>query len=145
LRTNRHDAVLLGCILALSVFLRVGVAFYLGDIVDSPPLLTDQRSYDSLGRALIAGRGFSFDRAAYPFTPPNTPTAHWSFLQSLYVAGVYAVFGVHPLAARLVTAVLGGVLLPWVVYRLARRVFSGGTINNSRHGSSRRLGTFTIE
>jgi 4-amino-4-deoxy-L-arabinose transferase-like glycosyltransferase len=117
-------------ILVLAVILRLGVALYLGDVVTAPPLLTDQRAYHTLGIELLAGHGFSFPTPWYPFTPPNTPTAHWSFLQSLYVAGVYTVFGVHPLAARLVTAVLGGILLPWMVYRLARRVFSGGEINN---------------
>ena len=103
--------------------LRIGVAFYLGDIVDAPVNLTDQRSYDALGARLIQGHGFSFDRGWYPFTPPDTPTAHGSFLQSLYVAAVYALFGVHPLAARLATAILGGLLLPWMVLRLTRRTF----------------------
>lgn len=110
-------------ILALSVLLRVGVVFYLGDVVDAPSLLTDQRSYHALGARLIAGHGFSFDRGWYPFTPADTPTAHWSFLYSIFVAAVYAIFGVHPLAARLVQAVLGGILLPWMVFRLARRMF----------------------
>ena len=105
-------------IIILSVFLRVAVAFYLGDIVDAPPLLTDQRSYHALGARLISGHGFSFDRDWYPFTPANTPTAHWSFLYSLFVAAVYAVFGIHPLAVRLVQAVLGGILLPLMVYRV---------------------------
>jgi len=36
------------------------------------------------------------------------------------VAAVYAGFGPHPLAARLVQALLGGLLLPWAVYRLSR-------------------------
>jgi hypothetical protein len=64
----------------------------------------------------------SFDRDWYPFTPANTPTAHWSFLYPLFIAGVYALSGIHPLAARLVQAGLGGILLPWMVYRLAQRV-----------------------
>ena len=72
-------AVLIG-ILLLAVLLRVGVALYLGDLVDAPPLLTDQRSYHALGARLASGHGFSFDRAWYPFTPAETPTAHWSFL-----------------------------------------------------------------
>ncbi len=113
----------LAAILLLSVVLRVGVALYLGDIVDAPPLLTDQRSYDALGARLISGHGFSFDRGWYPFTEPNTPTAHWSFLYSLFVAAVYGLCGVHPLAVRLIQGVLGGLLLPWMTYRLARRVF----------------------
>jgi hypothetical protein len=112
-------------ILALSILLRVGVAFYLGDNVDAPPLLVDQRSYDALGTRLLAGHGFSFDRGWYPFTPAERPTAHWSFLYSLYVAAVYGLFGLCPLAARLVGVVLAGVLLPWMVCRLARRLFPG--------------------
>jgi len=113
-------------ILALSVLLRVGVALYLGDVVDAPPLLTDQRSYHALAVRLLEGHGFSFDRSWYPFTPPDTPTAHWSFLYSLFVAAVYALFGPHPLAVRLVQGVLGGALLPWMVYRLARVAFRAG-------------------
>lgn len=120
---SKHDRLIVVVILILSVVLRIGVAFYLGDIVDAPEKLTDQRSYDALGTRLIQGYGFTFERQWYPFTPPNTPTAHWSFLQSLYVAAVYAIFGVHPLAARLVTAILGGLLLPWMILRLTRRIF----------------------
>ena len=100
------------------------MALYLGDVVDAPSLLTDQRSYHWLGARLVAGHGFSFAQAWYPFTPADTPTAFWSFLYALFVAGVYALFGVHPLAGRIVQAVLGGALLPWMVYRLARRLFS---------------------
>jgi hypothetical protein len=114
------------------VALRVGVAFYLGNIAAAPPLLVDQVSYHVLATRLLAGHGFSFSEAWYPFTSPNVPTAHWSFLQSLYLAGVYALFGPQPLAARLVTAVLGGILLPGMVYLLARRVFWGEHINNSQ-------------
>jgi hypothetical protein len=120
---EQHSRRYLVAILLLSVLLRVAFALYLGDIVDAPPLLTDQRSYHWLGDRLIRGHGFSFGFPWYPFTPANTPTAHWSFLYSLFVAAVYALFGPHPLAMRLVQAVLGGLLLPWMVYRLARRVF----------------------
>jgi hypothetical protein len=122
---SKYRTRILVLILAVSVLLRIAVAFYLGDVVDAPPLLTDQRSYHALGARLIAGYGFSFDRAWYPFTSPDTPTAHWSFLYSLYMAAVYSLFGVHPLAARLVGAVLGGILLPLAVYRWARRLFPG--------------------
>jgi hypothetical protein len=126
---TRKSAGILFAILALSVTLRVGTALYLGDIVDAPPLLTDQRSYDALGARLITQHGFSFDRDWYPFTNANTPTAHWSFLYSLFVAGVYAIFGPHPLAARLVQAVLGGIILPLMVYLFSRRLFSAESWN----------------
>jgi 4-amino-4-deoxy-L-arabinose transferase-like glycosyltransferase len=114
-------------ILLVSVALRVSVALYLGDVVDAPPLLTDQRSYHALGERLISGHGFSFDRGWYPFTAADTPTAHWSFLYSLFVASVYGVFGVHPLSVRIIQAILGGVLLPLMAYYFSRRLFRGST------------------
>src|SRR5512134_3202399 len=120
---TRKSLGILLIICAVSVTLRVGTALYLGDIVDAPPLLTDQRSYDALGTRLIAGHGFSFDRGWYPFTEPGTPTAHWSFLYSLFVAAVYAIVGPHPLAVRIVQAIIGGILLPWLVYRLTYRLY----------------------
>ena len=120
----RQTSKILLAILLLSVILRIAVALYLGNVVDAPPLLTDQRSYHALGARLVAGRGFSFDVGWYPFTLPDTPTAHWSFLYSFFVAAVYAGFGVQPLAARVVQALLGGVLLPWMAFRFARRLFS---------------------
>lgn len=110
--------------LVFSVAVRVGIALYLGDVVDAPPLLTDQRSYHSLAVRLAEGHGFSFATGWYPFTPPDTPTAHWSYLYSAFLAGIYLFFGPHPLAARLFQAVLAGILLPWGAYRLAGRLFS---------------------
>ena len=121
----KYRTAFLLSILAFSVVVRIAVALYLGDIVDAPPLLTDQRSYHALGARLVSGHGFSFDVGWYPFTPPDTPTAHWSFLYSLFVAAIYGVFGVHPLAVRVVQAVLGGLLLPWMMYRFTLRLFEG--------------------
>jgi len=135
------DRWLIG-ILLLSVLLRVGVALYLGDVVDAPSLLTDQRSYHALGSRLVAGHGFSFDRGWYPFTPADTPTAHWSFLYSLFVAAVYGVFGAHPLAVRVVQAVLGGALLPWMVFSLTRRIFA---VRSGTKASTRAEADMAIE
>jgi len=129
-RLRQNPRLYLIAILALSVFLRVAVALYFGNVVDAPELLTDQRSYHALGARLVSGHGFSFAENWYPFTSAEAPTAHWSFLYSLLVAGVYAVSGVHPLAVRLVQAVVGGLLLPWLVYRLARTLFSNSTQDN---------------
>ncbi|MBI5566724.1 MAG: hypothetical protein HY870_17625 [Chloroflexi bacterium] len=116
-------------IIGMAVIARLAVAFYLGDTIDAPPLLTDQRSYHALGERLITGHGFSFDRGWYPFTQPDQPTAHWSFLYSLFVAAVYAVCGPDVLAARLVQAVIGGVLLPLMVYLFARRLYRASPLN----------------
>jgi len=119
---KKTHAILL-VILLLAVAVRVLVAVYLGDVVDAPPLLTDQRSYHALGERLVAGQGFSFDRGWYPFTAADTPTAHWSFLYSLFVASIYGIFGVHPVSVRILQAILGGMLLPLTVYVFSRRLF----------------------
>jgi hypothetical protein len=108
-------------IFAASVVLRIGVALYLGD---STPPGKDETSYSILAMRLVDGFGYSFPRAWYPgFVPADTPTSHWSFLYTAFVAGVYAASGFHPLAVRLVSAVLGGLLIPWMMVRLARRVW----------------------
>jgi 4-amino-4-deoxy-L-arabinose transferase-like glycosyltransferase len=111
-------------ILGVSVLTRVLAAFYLGDQVEVLPGTHDQISYDALARSLLAGKGFSFDQAWYPFTPANTPTAHWSYLYVLYVTGVYLLFGYHPLAARLIQGIATGILIPLLVYRLGCRLFN---------------------
>jgi len=113
----------LWAIVALAVLLRLGAALYLGDDVVPEPGIYDQVSYDGLARRVLAGYGFSFGQPWWPATAANAPTAHWSFLYTLYVAGVYALFGPHPLAARLIQAIVAGVLLPWLTYRLGRRAF----------------------
>jgi hypothetical protein len=135
--SSRQSRTILILILLAAVFLRVAVAIYLSDVVDAPPLLTDQRSYHALGARLVSGHGFSFDVYWYPFTPPDTPTAHWSFLYSFFVAAVYGVFGVHPLAVRLVQAVLGGILLPWMMYRFTFRLFEGPVRLSGPNGVAR--------
>ena len=127
MKSNSVKWLVLIC--GIAVIARLAVALYLGDVVDAPPLLTDQRSYHALGERLITGHGFSFDRDWYPFTRADQPTAHWSFLYSLFVATVYAVFGVHPLAVRLVQAIIGGVLLPCMVYLFTRRIYKASPLN----------------
>jgi hypothetical protein len=122
-RSSPGWTVFIAVFLLLSVATRVTVAFYLGDTAAAPPLLVDQVSYHSLAVRLTQGYGYSFGTGWYPFTPANTPTAHWSFLYSLFLAGTYLLFGPHPIAARLIQAVLAGILLPWGAYRLAERLF----------------------
>jgi hypothetical protein len=110
----------------VSVLLRIGAAFYLGENFDGDQQkrIFDQVSYNALARSLIAGQGYSFEQNWYPFTPAHTPTAHWSFLYPLYLAGVYAVTGYHPLAARLFQALISGVLSIWMINRIGRRIFN---------------------
>ncbi len=118
--TNRR-ALLSVIIFAMGA--RVAVALIMGNTVDTLPGVYDQVSYHTLATRLLAGHGFTFDRAWWPITPAGEPTAHWSYLYTLWLATVYAVVGVHPLVPRLIQAILIGALLPWLVFRLTRRVF----------------------
>ena len=107
-------------ILLFSVVTRLGLALYYGNWV---PTEHDDYSYSTLGLRLATGHGYTFDRYWYPFTPPETPTAHWSFLYTAFIAAIYALVGFQPVVVRLVTAVLGGILFPWMTARLTRRLF----------------------
>jgi hypothetical protein len=116
----------LAAIIVVAVLLRIGAAFYLGDTLFTAQQdrVYDQISYNALAQSLLAGKGYTFSHDWYPgFTPANTPTAHWSFLYPLYLTLVYLVAGVHPLAARLLQAVIMGVLKTWLIYRLGRSLF----------------------
>ena len=110
-------------ILLIAISLRVVAAFALGDHVGPLPGTYDQVSYDRLAQRVLGGYGFTFDKLWWPYTRPGEPTAHWSYLYTLYLAGVYSLVGYHPLVARLFQAVLVGALMPWLVYRLGSRHF----------------------
>jgi 4-amino-4-deoxy-L-arabinose transferase-like glycosyltransferase len=118
---------LLALVLVMAVLIRTVVALYMGDQITVLPGVQDQVSYDALAQSLLDGRGYSFTEKWYPFTPANTPTAHWSFLYPVYLAGVYAVSGYHPLVARLLQGVLGGALICFLVYLIGSRVVNEDT------------------
>jgi len=118
---------LLTLILVAAVLIRIPIALYMGDQVTVLPGIHDQVSYDALARSLLEGRGYSFTDDWYPFTPADTPTSHWSFIYPLYLAGIYAVTGYHPLVARLVQGVVGGALICFLVYLIGRRVVNEDT------------------
>lgn len=109
-------------IIIFSVLVRFATAFLLGDQAEPISGAYDQVSYDTLAQSILAGKGFSFPTNWYPFTSANEPTSHWSFLYSLYLVAVYAVFGHHPLAARLIQVLLSGLNI-LLAYRLGRRLF----------------------
>lgn len=105
-----------------SILIRVAMAFWLGDRAEPLSGAYDQISYDTLAQSILAGKGFSFPTNWYPFTLANEQTAHWSYLYALYLAGVYAVVGHHPLVARLIQVLLSGLNI-WLAYRIGRRLF----------------------
>jgi len=112
----------LAAVIAGAVLLRVTVAIALGDAAQPISGAADQFSYDTLAVRVLGGHGFSFPSAWYPYAEPDAPTAHWSYLYTLYLAGVYGLFGHHPLAARLMQAVASGAGC-WLIFRIGRRLF----------------------
>lgn len=114
---------LLAGIIVLAICVRLAAALYMGNTVVPMPGVFDQVSYDTLARQLLAGRGFTFPEFWWPATRAGEPTAHWSFLYTLWLAGVYALSNGSPLAARLLQAVVVGVLQPWLTWRISNRLF----------------------
>ncbi|MGB8647033.1 MAG: glycosyltransferase family 39 protein [Anaerolineae bacterium] len=104
------------------VLARIITALALGNRVDPISGAWDQVSYDLLAQRLLSGHGFSFPTVWYPFTQPDEQTAHWSFLYTLYLTGVYAVTGHYPVVARIIQAILSGLQI-WLAYRLGWRLF----------------------
>ncbi len=112
----------LAIVIGIGILIRVVVAFALGDNANPISGAYDQVSYDTLAQRVLQGHGFSFPIDWYPFTRANEPTAHWSFVYTLYLAGVYALGGHHPLVARLIQVILSG-LNGWLIYRIGQRLF----------------------
>lgn len=116
---------LLPMIIALSLLLRIGDAIYLGDTIEEVRGGTyDQISYDMLAQRVAGGHGFSFDQDWWPYAQAGQPTAFWSYLYTAYLAAIYFLFGHTPLLARLMQAVVVGVLTPLFLYRIGARTFS---------------------
>lgn len=117
----------LAAVLLLSVVLRLAATVYLGNSVEVLPGTYDQLSYHGLALRVLGGHGFSFGEDSWPMTAANAPTAHWSFLYTFYLAAVYALFGPNPIVARVIQAVVVGLLQPAVAFLLARQVFGERT------------------
>lgn len=111
-------------IIAAAIMLRVLVAFFMGDQVVDAPGTFDQISYDMVAQRVLNGYGFTVATNWWPATLAGEPTAHWSYLYTLYLVVIYSFFGYHPLIARLIQSVLGGIFMPLLVYRLGHRYFS---------------------
>ncbi len=119
----KSSRLILAILLIISTIFRIGSSLFLGDQVVNLPGTYDQISYDNLAMRVLNGHGFTFGQAWWPATAANAPTAHWSYLYTLYLVVVYFLFGHHPLAARLIQAVIVGTLQPYMTYLIANRVF----------------------
>lgn len=115
--------VLLIIILAAGILMRVLAALYMGNYVEELPGTADQISYNLLASRVLHGYGFTFDTMWWPVTRAGEPTAHWSYLYTYYLVAVYSVFGENPLAARIIQAILVGLLQPYLVYRIGHILF----------------------
>jgi len=122
-RSWRSTHVMLAGIMLLSLGLRLVSAFYQANVIEALPGVHDQVSYHTLAGRVLEGAGFSFGTDWWPATRAGEPTAHWSYLYTLYMALVYFLFGPNPLVARLIQAAVAAVLHPWLSWRIGRRLF----------------------
>jgi len=122
LKTPRRKRILWAVVL-LAVLVRIAPALYQGNGVNALPGIADQISYHRLSIRVLEGYGFSFDVDWWPATPAGEPTAHWSYLYVLFLVSVYFIFGPNPIAARLIQAVLVGILQPMLTWRIGGRLF----------------------
>ena len=111
-------------ILAISVISRIAVAIVLGNQVEFMPGIADQVSYHNLALRFMDGFGFTFGEAWWPATPAGEPTAHWSYLYTMYLVVVYSLTGSNPIVARIIQAIIVGILMPLLTFRLANLIFS---------------------
>lgn len=118
---NDHKWLLI--ILALAFLLRVAAAVYLGNTVSGLSGAHDEISYSMLGQRFAAGHGMTFPENWYPWIKADAPQSYYSYSISLFLAGIYSLFGYQPLAARLVMAVLS-TLIVLMIYLLSRRFFN---------------------
>ena len=100
-------------IVALAVLLRMASGIYQGNEIKDLPGIFDQISYDGLARRVVEGHGFSFAEGHWPATRAGEPTAHWSYLYTVYLAVIYKFLGFRPIIARLLQAIITGVLQTW--------------------------------
>lgn len=121
LKNPRHILI---AIIGVSVLVRIAAAIYLGNRVEIMPGTYDQVSYHNLAMRILAGHGFSFGEEWWPITDANAPTAHWSYLYTLYLTVIYLLVGPQPLVARLIQAFIVGILFPWLTYKIGKNVFN---------------------
>ena len=110
-------------IIALSVLTRIAASLYIGNSISALPGVTDQISYHTLAHSLLEGKGFTFPVNWWPATQAGEPTAHWSFLYTLFITAVYALFGEFPLAVRLAQSIIAGILQPLLLYKIGKELF----------------------
>jgi hypothetical protein len=118
------DRKIILAIIVVAALLRLASALYQGNTVTDLPGIYDQISYDGLARRVISGHGFSFAEAHWPATRAGEPTAHWSYLYTIYLVAIYKIFGTFPLMARLIQALIAGIFQTLLLWRIGTRLFN---------------------
>lgn len=117
------DREFLSIIIILAVSLRLASAVMQGNQMVDLPGIYDQISYDGLARRVVDGYGFSFAENHWPATRAGEPTAHWSYLYTLYLAMIYKLFGVYPFLPRVIQAVVTGIFQTLFIWRIGHLIF----------------------
>jgi hypothetical protein len=111
-------------LIVIAVLLRLVSAIYQGNTITDLPGIYDQISYDGLARRVIGGYGFSFAEGHWPATRAGESTAHWSYLYTIYLATIYKLFGTYPIIARILQALIAGILQTILIWRIGTRLFN---------------------
>lgn len=110
-------------ILAVAFILRVAAAFILGNDISGLSGAHDEISYSMLGDRFASGHGMTFPENWYPWIKADAPQSYYSYTMSLFLAGIYGLFGYQPLAARLIMAILS-TLIVLMIYIISKRLFN---------------------
>ncbi len=122
IQRRERKVFLLGIVL-VSILTRVAAALYFGQDVTPLPGTHDQVSYHTLALRVLEGYGFTFGENWWPVTAAGSPTAHWSYLYTLFLTAVYAVVGVQPFVARVLQALIVAILQPYLTWKIGRSLF----------------------
>ena len=123
LSSRKIETFYLPIVLIASVVVRLVSALYLGNEVVELPGTADQISYHNLALRVLDGFGFTFGESWWPVTGAGEPTAHWSYLYTSYLIGVYSISGRNPLVARLIQVLIVGILQPYLTYQIGKKLF----------------------
>ncbi len=121
IQQQSHRYLLL--ILGVALLLRLGAALYLGNTISGLSGAHDEITYSMLGHRFATGHGMTFPEPWYPWIAADAPQSYFSYTFSLFLAGIYALFGFQPLFARLVMALLSTAIVG-MIYVLGRRLFN---------------------
>jgi len=110
-------------IFTLAFIIRLFAALYLGNTVSGLSGAHDEISYSMLGQRFVDGYGLTFPHKWYPWIDAGAPQSYYSATMSLFLAGIYTVFGYHPLVARIVMALLSALIVVLIVI-LAQHLFT---------------------